>query len=69
MPYRDQNNILYKGSASVVNGEFSFSFVVTKDIAYNYGNGKISYYASSDGINPMDAGGSDKSFIIGVINN
>jgi hypothetical protein len=65
MPYRDQNNILYKGSASVVDGKFSFSFVVPKDIAYNYGNGKISYYAVSDEENPIDAGGSDVSFIIG----
>ena len=65
MPYRDQNNILYKGSASVVNGEFSFSFVVPKDIAYNYGNGKISYYAVSDDDSPVDASGSEESFIIG----
>ena len=65
MPYRDQNNILYKGSASVVDGKFSFSFVVPKDIAYNYGYGKISYYAISDEDNPIDAGGSDESFIIG----
>ena len=27
MPYRDQNNILYKGSASVIDGRFSFSFL------------------------------------------
>ncbi|MBT5090186.1 MAG: type IX secretion system sortase PorU, partial [Flavobacteriales bacterium] len=42
MPYRDQNNILYKGAATVTNGDFSFSFIVPKDIAYNYGAGKIS---------------------------
>jgi hypothetical protein len=39
-----QNSKLYKGKASITNGEFSFSFVVPKDIAYHYGNGKISYY-------------------------
>lgn len=65
MPYRDQNNILYKGAASVKNGEFSFSFIVPKDIAYNYGAGKISYYAVSDDEQPTDAGGSDEGFIIG----
>jgi len=65
MPYRDQNNILYKGAASVVDGKFSFSFVVPKDIAYNYGAGKISYYAVSDDENPIDAGGSDEDFVIG----
>lgn len=65
MPYRDQNNILYKGAASVKNGGFSFSFIVPKDIAYNYGAGKISYYAVSDDEQPTDAGGSDEGFVIG----
>ena len=64
MPYRDQNNIIYKGLASVVNGEFSFSFIVPKDISYKYGNGKISYYAVEDN-NMLDASGSDENFIIG----
>ena len=65
MDYRDQNNILYKGSASVIDGKFSFSFIVPKDIAYNYGAGKISYYAVSDDENTIDAGGSDTGFVIG----
>ena len=65
MPYRDQNNIIYKGAASVVEGNFSFSFVVPKDIAYNYGAGKVSYYAVSDDENPIDAAGSDEGFVIG----
>jgi len=67
MPYRDQNNILYKGAASVVEGKFSFSFVVPKDIAYNYGAGKISYYAVSDDEEPVDALGVDDNFVIGGI--
>jgi hypothetical protein len=65
MPYRDQNNRLYKGAASVVDGNFSFSFVVPKDIAYNFGAGKISYYAVSDDQEPIDAAGSDEGFVIG----
>ena len=65
MPYRDQNNILYKGAASVVEGNFSFSFIVPKDIAYNYGAGKVSYYAVSDDQDPVDAAGSDEGFVIG----
>ena len=64
MPYRSQNNILYKGKASVTNGIFSFSFVVPKDIAYNFGSGRISYYAvSNDSL--TDANGYDESFTIG----
>ena len=65
MPYQDQNNILYKGAATVLNGRFSFSFVVPKDIAYNYGSGKISYYAVSNDVSSIDAGGSDTAFFIG----
>jgi len=66
MPYRDQNNILYRGTATVVNGKFSFSFIVPKDIAYNYGFGKISYYAvNDDSQNPADANGNEENFVIG----
>ena len=66
MPYRDQNNILYKGAATVKDGKFSFSFIVPKDIAYNYGSGKISYYAMNDDEqNPIDANGVEDNFVIG----
>ncbi|HPT04978.1 MAG TPA: T9SS type A sorting domain-containing protein, partial [Bacteroidales bacterium] len=41
---------------------FSFNFIVPKDIAYQYGNGKLSYYASSS---TLDASGCDKSITIG----
>jgi hypothetical protein len=40
-----QKNIIFKGRASVVNGAFSFTFIVPKDINYTLGYGKISYYA------------------------
>ncbi|MCD6365940.1 MAG: type IX secretion system sortase PorU, partial [Bacteroidales bacterium] len=45
--YNLQKNIIYKGNASVTNGDFTFSFIVPKDISYNFGNGKISYYANN----------------------
>jgi len=65
MSYRDQNNIIYKGAASVLDGKFSFSFIVPKDIAYNYGAGKISYYAISNDQKPLDASGFDTNVVIG----
>ena len=43
-----QKNLLFKGKSSVENGEFSFSFIVPKDINYDFGNGKISLYAKGD---------------------
>ena len=60
--FQQRSNILFKGKASVSNGKFNFSFKVPKDINYQYGQGKISYYAE-DGIKD----GSDyfDGFIIG----
>lgn len=57
-----RKNIIYKGLTSVENGAFTFSFIVPKDIAYNFGSGKISYYAA-DGL--KSAAGFDQNIIIG----
>lgn len=57
-----QQNILYKGKSEVTNGEFSFSFVVPKDIAYQIDKGKISLYAFNDSV---DATGYYEEFLIG----
>lgn len=56
-------NVLFKGKASVTNGEFSFSFLVPKDIDYQYGKGRISYYA--DNGNYDDAHGYTNDVVIG----
>jgi hypothetical protein len=45
--FRLRKNIIYRGKASVTNGEFSFTFVVPKDINYDLGPGRISCYAES----------------------
>lgn len=61
------DKVLYRGKSTVVNGEFSFSFLVPKDITFNYGFGKISYYAF-DTINYDDAWGGFTNFVIGGLN-
>ncbi len=61
-PFMLQKSIIYKGKASIINGDFSFSFIVPKDIQYTFGNGKISYYAENGSI---DATGWYEDFIIG----
>lgn len=63
--YFVQNNILFKGKASVQNGKFSFTFVVPKDINYQIDKGKISYYADNT---IEDASGHDKTIYIGGSN-
>lgn len=60
--YAVQNNILYKGKATVKNGKFSFTFVVPKDINYEIAKGKISYYAENT---QTDANGYDNKLYIG----
>ncbi len=60
-----QKNIIYKGKSEVINGEFSFSFLVPKDITYNFGKGKISYYAHN-GLN--DANGYYDKVVVGGAN-
>ncbi len=40
-----RTNILFSGKSTVQNGEFEFEFIVPRDIGYNFGEGKISYYA------------------------
>ncbi len=39
-----RNSIIFNGKASITNGNFTFEFMLPKDIAYKYGSGKISYY-------------------------
>jgi len=57
-----QDNIIYKGKASVTNGKFSIAFIVPKDINYYIGKGKLSTYADN-GI--TDAAGVDTSLVVG----
>ena len=64
--FKLQKNIIFKGAASVVNGLFSFTFIVPKDIDYQFGNAKISYYAHDDV--DRDASGFTKQLIVGGTN-
>ncbi|MFT5801261.1 MAG: hypothetical protein ACI956_001068, partial [Nonlabens sp.] len=59
-----QRNIIFKGRASVNNGLFSFTFVVPKDINYEFGKGKISYYAKQEN-SQVDARGFYDNIVIG----
>ncbi len=64
LTFEVQRNALYKGKATVTDGQFTFSFIVPKDINYSFGAGKISYYANST---TMDAGGFDTRVVVGGI--
>lgn len=64
-PFLLQKNVIYSGKASVLNGGFTFTFVVPKDISFQYGKGKLSYYAHNG---QDDAAGNDSSIVVGGVN-
>ena len=60
-----RKNILFNGKTSVTNGNFSFEFIMPKDISYKYGGGRISYYLRND---TTDGSGYYENIIIGGFN-
>ncbi|MCB0698825.1 MAG: type IX secretion system sortase PorU [Chitinophagales bacterium] len=57
-----RNNTIYKGKASVNAGKFSFAFIAPKDINYEFGDGRTSFYAHNG---ETDAAGRDTGIIVG----
>jgi len=64
LTYSDRPNTLFSGNTEVVNGKYSFSFRLPKDIKYNFGTGRINYYAQDD-TNDFEAQGYFENFLIG----
>lgn len=62
--YQSWKNKLYHGTVSVTGGEFSFEFIIPKNISYTIGSGKLNLYAW-DELLALDASGSDQDFAIG----
>lgn len=60
--YDLQKSVIFKGTASVINGKYVVSFIVPKDIDYSFGSGKISLYAENG---TTDAAGFNNTVIIG----
>lgn len=64
--YNDYPNTLFSGSANVTEGRFQYTFMVPKDIRYNYGPGRIVYYAfTDDSLELAEAVGHYELFTIG----
>ncbi len=54
--FEEYSNTLYSGLVTVENGRFSVQFILSKDIDFDEGYGRVSYYAwSSDGRRAIDA--------------
>lgn len=59
---------IFRGNATVVNGQFEFSFVVPQDIRIPVGAGKISFYAKKEDTTLEDQTGVDMSVQVGGVN-
>jgi hypothetical protein len=58
-------DVLYRGVASVEQGQFAFSFAVPRDIDYAFGPGRISAYAAST--EGTDAHGHTEAVVVGGV--
>ena len=57
-----QNSSIYNGRTEIQDGKFKFSFIVPKDISYQFGKGKISLYAFNT---EEDANGFENQIVVG----
>jgi len=62
--YTLRKNALFRGKASVKDGDFSFDFVVPRDIDLSFGGGKLSFYAENG---EVDANGAFLDFTVGGV--
>lgn len=65
--FNNLGETIFRGNASVVNGQFEFGFVVPKDIRIPIGNGRISFYAKRDQT-LLDKTGHNTTIKVGGIN-
>jgi len=67
MDFTTLGEVIFKGQATIANGQFEFDFIVPRDIGIPVGNGKVSFYAQTD--NPLsDQAGANFDIKIGGIN-
>jgi hypothetical protein len=59
---------IYRGQATITNGQFSFDFIVPRDISIPVGTGKLSFYAQQSGNLDDKSGASVNELLIGGIN-
>ena len=62
--YNDYPNVLFQGETTITNGRFTYTFMVPKDIRYNFDNGRIVYYAL-DSITHEEGVGHFHDFVVG----
>lgn len=67
LDFNTLGEVIFKGQATIENGQFEFDFVVPRDIGIPLGNGKVSFYAQTSNL-LSDQAGSNFDIRIGGIN-
>ncbi len=62
--FKTRQNCIYRGSDSIVDGRFSFTFAVPRDISYSDLTGQVLIFARSDG-KDAEAHGQQTGFVMG----
>ncbi|OEK07899.1 peptidase C25 [Flavivirga aquatica] len=68
LDFQTLGEIIFRGQASVKNGQFEFDFVVPKDIGIPVGFGKVSFYSKNQELSQDQAGSSINTVKIGGVN-
>ncbi|WP_339634029.1 type IX secretion system sortase PorU [Bizionia echini] len=68
MDFETLGATIFRGQASITNGQFEFEFIVPRDIGIPEGNGRISFYAKKANALDDQSGANSNSIIIGGLN-
>lgn len=66
-PFTTLGEAIFRGNATVTNGQFDFGFVVPRDIRVPVGNGRVSFYSKKNGV-LEDQTGVDVAIRVGGVN-
>lgn len=67
LAFKTLGETIFRGNATITNGQFEFGFVVPRDIAIPVGNGRISFYSKKEAAT-LDNTGYNTEIKIGGIN-
>ncbi|MCR8666678.1 type IX secretion system sortase PorU [Aestuariibaculum sp. M13] len=66
--FKTLGEVIFRGQASVTNGQFEFDFIVPKDIGIPVGSGKVSFYSENGALLEDQTGASVDIVKIGGLN-
>ncbi|WP_298950373.1 type IX secretion system sortase PorU [uncultured Nonlabens sp.] len=67
LPFDQLGEALFRGQATITNGEFEFDFIMPRDTQIPVGAGRVSFYAKRDNV-PEDQNGYSQDIQVGGIN-